>query len=325
MINFAMCSAHFIRILLISLMTTFSGGAWPSPHVFGQETEETDPPEVAHGERLFLETRFAQAFKVFLDDGGDVNDPLPQGDPTLDKVTNWQLPPDQFAIGPFAGQSRNCRSCHFVDEQLDVPQYGMNTYSDFARRSPIPAREDGKTVATRNSPPLVNASLPRNNFFLHADAEFPSLVDLVQGTLTGRNYGWLPGEHDIAIAHVVRVIREDNGNRDLAQEFGGFSYTVLMTGTDPSIPQEFLLPEEFRVDVIQATDQQISQAISQPIGAYTDQLLFSQDNEGNFNLSPYDLFLEVNDLPRQPGKWESALSYSRGSWRTFNISNPGVI
>lgn len=108
-----------------------------------------------------------------------------------------------------------------------------------------------------------------------------------------------------------RVIREDNGNGNLAQEFGELYYTVLLTGTDPSIPQEFLLPEEFRVDVIQATDQQIFQAISQLIAAYTDQLLFSQDNEGNFNLSPYDLFLEVNDLPRQPGKWESALSYSQ--------------
>ena len=29
------------------------------------------------GERLFLETRFAQAFKAFLDSGGKVNDPLP--------------------------------------------------------------------------------------------------------------------------------------------------------------------------------------------------------------------------------------------------------
>ncbi len=46
--------------------------------------ESTPPPlaatgtpgaEEAVGERLFLETRFAQAFKVFVDNGGDVNDP----------------------------------------------------------------------------------------------------------------------------------------------------------------------------------------------------------------------------------------------------------
>lgn len=187
----------------------------------------------------------------------------------------------------------------------------MRTYTDFARRSPIPARQDGKTVTIRNSPPLVNASLPRNNFFMHADAEFISLVDLVKGTLTGRNFGWLPGEQDLAIAHVARVIREDNGNGNLAQEFGGLSYTILLTGTVPAIPHEFLLPEEFRIDVIQATDQQIFQAVSHLIAAYTENLTFSQDGEGNFNLSPYDVFLELNDLPRQPGKWESALSYSQ--------------
>lgn len=141
-------------------------------------------------------------FKVFLDNGGDVNAPLPLGDPALEKMVNWNLQPDQFADGPFAGQSMNCRNCHLVDEQLETTGYGMRTYMDFARRSPIPAREDGKTVTLRNSPPLVNASLPRNNFFLHADAEFPSLIDLVQGTLTGRNYGWLPGEQAIAMAHV---------------------------------------------------------------------------------------------------------------------------
>ncbi len=307
----AMCSTHFIRILLISLLTTFSGGGWVIPHVFGQETEDADPPEVVNGERLFLETRFAQLFKIFLDDGGDVNDPLPQGDPALDKVTNWQLPSDQFVDGPFAGQSINCRSCHFVDELLDNPKYGMNTYSDFARRSPIPAREDGKLTSVRNAPPLVNAALPRQMFFLHTDAEFPTMVDLVKGTLTGRNYGWLPNEEAAAIAHIANIIREDSGTGDLAQEFGGLSYRVLFTGTDPSIPQEFLIPEDFRVEVSQATDLQLVQAVSQLIAAYTDQLLFSQDDEGNYNLSPYDVFLEINDLPRQADKWESPDSYSR--------------
>jgi hypothetical protein len=37
----------------------------------------------------------------------------------------------------------------------------MRSYADFARRSPLPAREDGRASAPRNSPALVNASLPR--------------------------------------------------------------------------------------------------------------------------------------------------------------------
>ena len=208
--------------------------------------EEGDPPEITNGERLFLETRFAQFFKVFWDGGGDVNEPLPEGDHMLDKVVNWKLTPEEFAEGPFAGQSMNCRSCHFVDElgvEEPLPGYGMRTYSDFARRSPVPVREDGHTTSVRNAPPLVNASLPRDVFFLHFDAEFPTLVDLVKGTLTGRNFGYLPAEQGDAIAHIARIIREDDGSGDLAQEFGGLSYSVLFAGTDPAIPEEFLPPE----------------------------------------------------------------------------------
>ncbi|MDT3777667.1 hypothetical protein PJI16_08875 [Nitrospira sp. MA-1] len=299
------------QVFCISLLTSTLSFFINAPLVLAQEAEEADPPEVTNGERLFLETRFAQIFKVFLDDGGDVNDPLPQGDPSLDKVTNWQLPPDQFAIGPFAGQSRNCRSCHFVDEQVDVPQYGMNTYSDFARRSPLPAREDGKQTTLRNAPPMVNAALPRPKFFIHADAEFPTMLENVKGTLTGRDFGWLPDEQEIAISHIARIIREDSGTGNLAQEFGGLSYPVLFAGTDPSIPQEFLIPENFRVEVSTATDLQLVQAVSQLISAYADQLLFSQDDEGNYTLSPYDVFLEINELPRRPDKWESPQSYTR--------------
>ena len=53
----------------------------------------------------------------------------------------------------------NCRVCHLVDESPDPGTTGTRTYADFARRSPIPDRGDGRTHTPRNSPPLVNASL----------------------------------------------------------------------------------------------------------------------------------------------------------------------
>ncbi len=300
-------------LTVLGLLLTLSG-TLIAPQAFSQEIEELDPAEISNGERLFLETRFAQFFKTFIDNGGDTNTPLSQGDPSLDKAVNWQVTPDQFADGPFAGQSMNCRSCHFVDE-LGVEDpligYGMRTYSDFSRRSPIPAREDGKTVTVRNSPSLVNASLRRKNFFLHFDAEFKTMVDLVKGTLSGRNYGWLAGEGTAAITHVARIVREDDGTGDLASEFESLSYSTLLTGTDPTLPEGFKLPEEFRVDVANATDEELFQAVSKLIAAYTEDLAFSQDDDGNFNLSPYDVFLETNELPRQPRKWESDISYSK--------------
>ena len=151
----------------------------------------------------------------------------------------------------------------------------------------------------------------RSGPLFHFDAEFASLTDLVKSTVSGRNYGWLPPEAHAAIAHVARVIREDNGQGGLAQQFGGLSYSRVLTGTDPSIPEEFRLSEQFRVAVAGATDAELFHAVAKLIAAYTENLVFSQDDDGNFNLSPYDVFLEKNGLPRKPRDGETALAYSR--------------
>ena len=267
-------------------------------------TEEADPAEVAIGERLFLETRFAQFF--FANSGGDANAVLAAGDPVMDRTQTTQgaLP------GPFAGASMNCRACHLVDEQKGRNRGGNRTYADFARRSPVPAREDGKRQTPRNSPPLVNASLARPGFLLHFDAEFASGVDLVKGTFTGRNFGWLPIERDRAVAHIADIIRRDDGSGDLAQEFGG-AYRVVLKGTDPAIPSELRLPPAFRIDVAQATDAQILEAVAALVDAYLSSLVFAQTAEGEFDGSPYDAFLRKNGLPRRPDQGESDLDYSR--------------
>lgn len=114
--------------------------------------EEADPAEVAIGERLFLEPRFAQHF--FALSGGDANAAVP-ADPVMDDTvtTNDPVP------GPFAGLSMNCRACHLVDEHTGVPGAGNRTYSDFARRSPVPERLDGQPqrCATRH-----RSSTPRS-------------------------------------------------------------------------------------------------------------------------------------------------------------------
>jgi hypothetical protein len=93
----------------------------------------------------------------------------------------------------------------------------MRTYTDFATRSPIPSRQDGKLTAPRNSPPLVNASLNRpGGTLFHFDGEFSTLEDLIVGTFTGRNFGWLPGQKAEAIRHIARVVREDDGKGAIA-------------------------------------------------------------------------------------------------------------
>lgn len=301
-------SLSSLCVALIALLSGNGSCVIPSP-VLAQDVEEAgDPSEIVIGERLFLETRFAQFFKQFVDHGGRTNQPLPTGDPVMNTTVTVGEP----LPGPFAGQSMNCRACHLVDEQLDQASGGMRTYTDFARRSPVPAREDGATVAPRNSPPLVNATLPRaGGLLLHFDGEFPTTADLIKSTFAGRNFGWLPGEGAQAIAHLAKIVREDDGSSPLASDFGNLPYSVVLTGTDPSIPAEFRIPESFRVSVATATDTEIFNAVANLVSAYTEGLVFSQDDTGTFNLSPYDVFLEKNGLPRKPARQESGLAYSR--------------
>lgn len=264
------------------------------------------------GERLFVETRFAQFFKTHLPPGGNVNDPLPAGDPVVAKVFLPGGNPNGVA-SPFAGMSMNCRSCHFVDEFVGIPGGGMRTYTDFAVRSPIPSRPDGKLTAPRNSPPLVNASLSRpGGTLFHFDGEFSTLEDLIVGTFTGRNFGWLPGQKAEAISHIARIMREDDGSGAIAQQFDGLSYSALFTGANPNIPDELHLPPEFRVLIHSASDQEIFDAVVKVVAAYVNGLRFSQtDDANNLIRSPFDVFLSRNGLPQQPISGETPLAYSR--------------
>ena len=293
-------------VFFTGILSCSSRNDTPSPPI---ASTGTPGAEEAVGERLFLETRFAQAFKVFLDNGGNINDPN-IGDSAVETVATLDAPIDP---GPFKGLSMNCRACHFVDDVLDAPRGGMRTYTDFARRSPLPARADGKTVAVRNSPPLVNAALDRpGGVLFHFDAEFNSMEEVVAATFIGRNFGWLPGERVQAVAHIARVVRSDDGTGDLAKEFDATPFQVLFGGTDVSIPEEFRLTSDFRVALGSATDQQVFDAVVKVVAAYVNGLLFSQTEDSGAPIrSPFDVFLETNGLPQAPDSNESPLDYSR--------------
>ena len=300
-----MSSWIFISLLFIGCEGRSSSGP-PSVAATGTPGAEADV-----GERLFVETRFAQAFKVYLDSGGNVNDTLPTGDPVMElSETTGQ---GVGLTGPFTGLTMNCRACHLVDEHVGTPGGGMRTYADFAQRSPVPNRSDGKRTAPRNSPPLVNASLDRSGGALfHVDGEFSTMEELIVGTFTGRNFGWLPGQKAEAIAHIAQVVRADDGSGVIAQQFDGLSYAALFTGANPNIPDELRLPPEFRVLIGSASDQEIFDAVVKVVAAYVVGLRFSQaDDAGNLIRSPFDVFLSRNGLPQQPNSGETPLDYSR--------------
>jgi hypothetical protein len=158
----------------------------------------------------------------------------------------------------------------------------------------------------------VNSALERPvPLFLHFDAEFESLEGLVRGTLTGRNFGWLQDENETAVAHIAGVIKNDDGRGELAKEFGGIPYKILLKGEAAEIPEEFRIPENFRIDVENADGKEILNAVAKLIGAYVQDLVFIRDDTGAFAGSPYDKFLEMNGLPRKPQAGETDLEYAR--------------
>ena len=217
---------------------------------------------------------------------------------------------------------------------------GNRTYADFARRSPIPLRDDGRTQTPRNSPGLVDALLPHDGpLFLHHDGQFASAHDLIIGTLTGRNYGWKPGEYQTAVHHIATIIRYDDGRGDLAfrdrggrfgvEQPGYTAYTKVFSGFtdyqgrflyDPRVLVSDLISPQYRLDMRYATDQQILNTVATLIETYLRNLTFSQatngvDFLGNgtpiFNGSPYDVFLIKNGLPQLPDNNETPAQYSR--------------
>jgi len=272
---------------------------------------DEDPAEIAIGERLFLETRFAQAYFSTPD----------KADPALDNTITTQ----GALRGPFAGKTMNCRACHMVDEHAESAHGGMRTYADYAAHPPVPKRNDRAKTSGRNSMALVNISKPhetQTEALFHFDGQFNNMEDLVRGTLTGRNYGWLVTESEQAIRHIAKVIREDDGKGELAQEFGG-SYKKILTATDNNISTEHRLSKEFRVDVNKASDKEIFNAVAKLIAAYSSDLAFAANENDEYNTSPYDAFLMKNNLPAKPNKGESLKSYNQRLIKQVNnLKNP---
>jgi hypothetical protein len=75
--------------------------------------------------------------------------------------------------------------------------------------------------------------------------------------------------------------------------------------------ERFRLPEEYRLEVAGATDEQIVNAVARLMTAYMDSLFFSRDESWEYDSSPYDAFLETNRLPRKADPGQSELYYSR--------------
>jgi cytochrome c peroxidase len=297
------------------LMTGCGAGQAPAAPT---ESDAT-PPADSIGEALFLDTRFAEFFAANMT---GVNTPLTNGDPV---VTQVQTPNGPLA-GPFAGQSINCRSCHFVTEFQGMTGGGNRTYADFTTRSPIPRTQpNGFDHTPRNAMQMVDSFASRSGpLFLHSDGEFASGEDLVVGTMTGRNFGWTPSQYNEAIAHIAKVICEDDGSSQLAADrLDGLSYAVIFKGTDSRITSDLLLPPLQRLDVTTATDMQVVNEVALCITSYMQDLLFKRDSYGRYIGSPYDNFLRMNHLQAAPLAGQTKAAYNQQLYQQIvALKNP---
>jgi hypothetical protein len=297
-----------------AMLLSFGCGSGKAP-VFETDADVT-PAEQNIGERFFVETRFAQYFAANMT---DINAPLAAGDSVVAQTQTLSGP----LPGPFAGQSINCRSCHFVVEFQGVKGAGNRTYADFTTRSPIPRAMNGFTATPRNAMQMVGSLQPHNGpQFLHFDGEFTDPADLAKSTLTGRNFGWGPTEYQQAVAHIAAIIRGDNGNNTPAAQFGcDLPYSKIFLGIDAGIPADCKLPAPYRLDVTTASDEQIVDDIAQMVAQYADGLRFQQDEVGRYIGSPYDVFLRVNHLPVQPRAGETNAQYNQRLYRLLEGLN----
>lgn len=267
----------------------------------------------ALGERMFNDIRFSQYFKKVSRGNVNYNFNGEDGSPELETIVIRGQEHDS----PFSGQASSCASCHMVDQAFDLSPGGMRGYNDFSSRTKVPLRGDSNTHTLRNTPTLVGiGSKYAQNRFSHFDGEFHDHSQTVLGNFSGRNMGWLKKEKKVALKNIVNIIKEDNGLSELAVEFGG-SYQKIFLGVDPSIPEEFRIPQEHSLDVLSASDEQIIEKVVFYVTAYMDGIDFEKNEKGIYSGSVYDEFLRLNNIPAEPREKQSIAQYSAELIQTF--------
>jgi cytochrome c peroxidase len=276
-----------------------------------------DSPVKLVGERLFRETRFSQYYFQILSAQplANSNTLPPRGDAVVETLESLQ----GSLQHPYKGQSISCASCHFVDQAQSLTGAGQRAYTDFARRSPIPDLQDGRSHTARNSPVMVGSST-QDAYFLHHDGEFGSAEDLVRASITGRNLGWSPAQQNQAKAHIVNIVRKDDGSFPTETTLKGLSYKRLFAN-EGSIPRHLQLPLEYQLNIAKATDDQVFEYVVKLIGGYLRILDFKKDKQGHYKGSPFDTFLAKNGLPQAPES-ESAENYMKRLGELLKQNNP---
>jgi hypothetical protein len=284
-------------------------------------------PDFLLGKRLFRETRFGHFYMV--NSNGNVNATLSSGEPLVNDEVNASGNPPTLP-DPMKGTAVNCMQCHLGEQDANVAGGGPRVFNDFAVHSPIPSRSDDPLTAfttPRNAPVIAGAMLHGDvDQVLHYDGQFGPMQDLVVGTLSGRNFGWLPTEGSTALHQVAQVIRGDNGQNALAESFsGGMKYADLFQCSN-KVKASYRLSSKYCIELSTASDADVVNDVGAVMSAYLGALNFAKDKTGQYVGSPYDQFLIANGLPRSPAPGQTPIQYGAALLQELEaLTNPKYI
>lgn len=175
----------------------------------------------------------------------------------------------------------SCSSCHLYSEDPER----IHAFTDSFARSWVPWRSnDPRRDGLRNTPTLFDVAEMAQ---LHFDGEFKSLEELVKGTMSGRTYGWLPGEEGDAFQQIYQVVINDTGSNS----------TI-----DTSYRDQF--KKAYGVDLEKLNKEEVVNLIARAVSDYLRTLKSKRT-------SPYDKFVQMNGLPGGPAQNETAAAFAK--------------
>lgn len=188
---------------------------------------------------------------------------------------------DQHFSSPKGDLITSCSSCHLYSEDPEK----IHAFTDSFARSWVPWRtNDPRRDGLRNTPTLFDVSETAR---LHFDGEFKSLEELVKGTISGRTYGWLPGEQSDALQQIYQTVINDTGNNN-AEEV--------------SYRDQF--KRAYGADLEKLNREEVVNLIARAVSDYLRTLKSTKT-------SPYDKFTQVNGLDTGPAQNETAAAFAK--------------
>ncbi|MEK7794798.1 MAG: cytochrome c peroxidase [Candidatus Hydrogenedentota bacterium] len=169
-----------------------------------------------------------------------------------------------------ADMSASCAACHMPAD----PQGDRAFTQDLAKSWHPWRREDPTRDTLRNSPTLFDtAAMPA----LHYDGEFASLEEQAAKTFVGRNFGWLPGERDAALAKIRDAVVSDTAYPGLFRR-------------------------AFDCDVSKADREKLLDCMADATAKFMRTLESPRT-------TPYDVFMRANGLDESPADGETPKTY----------------